>query len=125
MQSVVDGVNHKWYEVIDHTEYQGTLTERNTEEVEQGYRSQRTYQNVDPHGKNKQYDHCFRPVQFCVAQYPCCRIAQQDTDNGGNNGNTDGIDKGIDSFVVLKKLRKVFQSQMSAVIGESIDHDKE
>ena len=72
---------------------------------------------------DKQYDHCSRTVQFAVTKYPGSGITQQNTNKCSNDGNTYGVDEGIDCFGMFEKLLKIGKRQMPVIISKSIHNN--
>ena len=78
-ERVVDRVDHKRQEVIDHTENERPLSERNAKKIKERDGREGADEHVDPHWEYEQHHRDLRTVEFRVAEYPCRRIADKKT----------------------------------------------
>ena len=54
-----------------------------------------------------------------------CRIAQQDTEQGVEKGDSDGIHKGIDGFGMRQEFLEIIERDVTVLIGEREEHDEQ
>ena len=60
-----------------------------------------------------------------LAQDIRCRIAQQQADQRGDNGYSDGVDKRVHRFGVHHELAEVGQRKRSPFVRKGIEHDEQ
>ena len=124
LQGVVDGVNHEWDEVVDHTEQEGALTQRKVGKIEEGHGGKCAHQDVYPHRQNEEHDDGVGILHPGLCQNIGGRIAQQNAEQGVENGDAYRIHKGVDGFGVCQELLEVVERQGSVLIGKCEHYDE-
>ena len=109
----------------DETRYNLALAQKQLQDQQQNQDQNQDQDKQDQQKEqDKQQDQRPRIAHFALAEYPGCRITQQDTADGCQDGDTDGIDKRVDSLGMGKELPEVLQSQMAGIVGKGINQDQ-
>ena len=125
LQRIVDRVNHEWDEVVNHTKQECALAQRKVGKVEQCHGGECSYQDVHPHRQDEEHHDGIGILHLGLREDIRCRIAQQDTEQGVEKGDSDGIHKGIDGFGMRQKFLEIIERDVTVLIGEREEHDEQ
>ena len=95
LEGVVDRINHKRQEVVNHTEDECSLPQRQPQEVEKRDCGKGADEHIYPHRQDEEHHGHLGTVEFRIAQYPIRRIAQQQAEHSRNQRHLNGIRKGV------------------------------
>ena len=124
LECIVDGVNHERQVVVAQTEEQRSLSQRQSEHIEQFDRSYGAEQEVYPHWQYKEHRHHFRRPEIRGCHDISSRVPDQETDEGIENRNHQRVEKRADGFAMGEELRKIAQCEVTVDIRKGIDGDE-
>ena len=94
-------------------------------EIEECHGGECSHQNVHPHRQDEEHHDGVGILHLGLCEDIRCRIAQQDTEQGVEKGDSDGIHKGIDGFGMRQEFLEIIERDVPILIGEREEHDEQ